>query len=54
MADPLQRGRDRAPFYLAQEGLAHHADEHRGRRLMIPQPEGDGSDILAWLEKIRV
>ena len=42
---------DRALFFLELEGLAHHAD-HRGRRLMVPKPDGDGSDVLSWLESI--
>ena len=41
---------DRALFFLDREGLTHYADQERGRRLMIPQPDGDGSDIISWLE----
>ena len=44
---------DRALYFLEREGLAHHADDHRGRRLMVPDPGGDGSDVLAWLDGIR-
>lgn len=43
---------DRALFFLDREGLAHHADQE-GRRLMVPQPDGDGSDIISWLEGTR-
>jgi hypothetical protein len=43
---------DRALFFLDREGLASHAAE-KGRRLMIPQPDGDGADMIAWLEAAR-
>ena len=43
---------DRAQFFLDSEGLSPLAEQHRERRLMIPQPDGDGSDVIAWLESI--
>jgi len=45
---------DCAASYLRRAGLAHHVDEHRGGRLLIPEPTGDGADIIAWLENIRM
>jgi hypothetical protein len=40
---------DRAMHFLEAEGLGSHADGNLGRRLMIPQPDGDGSDVMEWL-----
>ena len=39
---------DRARFFLEREGLSKHADQE-GRRLMIPEADGSGDDVVAWL-----
>lgn len=43
---------DRALYFLEREGLAHLGHENQGRRLMIPRPDGDGADVLEWLESV--
>jgi len=43
---------DRAPHFLEREGLAHLGHENQGRRLMVPSPDGDGADVLEWLEVV--
>ena len=38
--------------FLAKEGLLDLLEQHRGRRLMVADPDGDGSDIVEWLERV--
>lgn len=42
---------DRAPYFLDREGMAPDPEE-RARRLMVPQPDGDGSDVIRWLKRV--
>jgi hypothetical protein len=44
---------DRPAKFLALEGLLPLLDQHRGHRLMVTDPDGDGSDLIEWFERIR-
>lgn len=42
---------DLARRYLELEGKGEMLSAEIGRRLFIPQPDGDGQDILDWLDR---
>jgi hypothetical protein len=62
-SDPRRRARDidwrsdwwyvddLAGRYLAQEGRQDLLTRHRGGRILVPDPAGDGSDLLDWLAR---
>ena len=43
---------DQADAYLARVGREHVLRAERGRRICVPEPDGDGTDILEWLGSI--
>jgi len=40
---------DLARAYLESSGRQGLYEEHAGRRLLAPDPQGDGGDVLEWL-----
>ena len=62
--DPMERGKaidldsnwwyvdDMAEYYLWKAGRESVFKEHVGERIWMPDPKGDGYDILAWLERL--
>ncbi|HEX9154866.1 MAG TPA: hypothetical protein VF819_04835 [Nitrospira sp.] len=45
---------DLAPMYISQEGREDLLMLEEGRRILIPNPTGDGHDIMEWLNKTAV
>lgn len=43
---------DLAERYFHEAGLRDLFDAERGRRIVIPEPNGDGSNLLRWLLRI--
>lgn len=43
---------DLAEKYFSDAGRAEVYREHRGGRIFVPTAEGDGEDVLAWIQKI--
>ena len=43
---------DLAERYLALEGMSSVYASHRGGRILAPDPNGDGQDVLDWLERV--
>ena len=43
---------DLAEMYFAHAGRADVYREHLGGRILVPTPEGDGEDVLAWIRAI--
>ena len=43
---------DLAEYHFGIAGLKKVFEANRGRRIMIPSPNGDGKDILDWIERI--
>jgi hypothetical protein len=43
---------DLAERYCAQSELTALFEEHAGGRIFVPVPDGDGADVLAWLERL--
>jgi hypothetical protein len=43
---------DLAAYYFEKAGLADVFEENEGCRIFVPDPDGDGSDVLEWLSQI--
>ena len=43
---------DLADEYMADAGMDDILAQHRGNRVFIPEPNGDGEDILDWLRNV--
>jgi hypothetical protein len=43
---------DSALHYLALEGMTDLFSAHRGGRILAPNPDGDGRDVIEWLERV--
>ena len=43
---------DLAPRYLGLEGMIDLYEAHRGGRILAPDSNGDGRDVLEWLERV--
>jgi hypothetical protein len=43
---------DQADIFLKKCGKCEILTQYKDQRILMPNPEGDGEDILAWLEKI--
>jgi hypothetical protein len=43
---------DLAEHYLTEANLVHVLNEQSGKRICIPDPNGDGQDILDWLKNV--
>jgi hypothetical protein len=43
---------DQADKYLKKSGKNEILKQHKGKRILIPNPGGDGHDIISWLESI--
>ena len=41
---------DLAHEYFGYEGMEEAFTEHNGKRIFVPDPIGDGADVLAWLK----
>jgi hypothetical protein len=40
---------DLAESYLRKASLEHVFTQEQGRRILVPEPDGDGEDLLRWL-----
>lgn len=40
---------DRAELYYEREGSRRLFRRHLGGRILVPEPEGDGADVMAWI-----
>ena len=45
---------DLAEHFCSFDGLEDVFASHNGGRILVPAPQGDGSDVLAWLGRIGV
>ena len=45
---------DLARKYFSLEGMEDRLEQDLGRRVLIPDPEGEGDDILVWLGAMKV
>ena len=45
---------DLAEEYLLRAGMSEVYREERGRRILVPSAEGDGTDVVQWLQRLGI
>ena len=43
---------DLAKEYMQEAGLGSVFERENGRRILVPSDEGDGGDVIAWLDRL--